>query len=61
MDMANPNAFLSSLNLAHGSIVFLAYDDERNISSPRNFNPADSFGWKMTMDNLIAKQVRVMR
>ncbi|KAK7845114.1 NPL4-like protein 2 [Quercus suber] len=60
-DMANPNATLSSLNLAHGSIVFLAYDGERNVSGPRNFNPAGSFGRKMTMDDLIAKQVRVTR
>ncbi|KAK9987877.1 hypothetical protein SO802_028116 [Lithocarpus litseifolius] len=51
--MVNPNATLESFNLAHGSIVFLAYDGERNILGSRNFNPARR---KMTMDDLIGKQ-----
>ncbi|KAH9735435.1 NPL4-like protein 1 [Citrus sinensis] len=59
-DMANPDRPLSSLNISHGSIVFLSYDGERNVRGP-SFNPAGSFGRKMTMDDLIAKQMRVTR
>lgn len=59
-DMANPNTPLSSLNISHGSIVFLSYEGERNVKGP-SFNPAGSFGRKMTMDDLIAKQMRVTR
>lgn len=59
-DMADPNAALSSLNLSHGSMVFLAYDGERTVAGPA-FQPAGSFGRKMTMDDLIAKQMRVSR
>ncbi|ESW35036.1 hypothetical protein PHAVU_001G201100 [Phaseolus vulgaris] len=59
-DMANPDVTLSSLNLAHGSIVFLTYEGERHVAGPA-FNPAGSFGRKMTMDDLIAKQMRVTR
>ncbi|PON96680.1 Nuclear pore localization protein Npl [Trema orientale] len=60
VDMADPNAPLSSLNLSHGSIVFLAYEGERTVAGPV-FHPAGSFGRKMTMDDLIAKQMRVSR
>lgn len=60
-DMTNPNAPLSALNLGHGSIVFLAYDGERRVPGPAVFSPAGSFGRKMTMDDLIAKQMRVSR
>ncbi|KAF4350545.1 hypothetical protein CsatB_005490 [Cannabis sativa] len=60
VDMADPNTTLSSLNLSHGSIVFLAYDGERTVPGPA-VNPAGSFGRKMTMDDLIAKQMRVSR
>ncbi|KAE8009626.1 hypothetical protein FH972_006054 [Carpinus fangiana] len=59
-DMASPSTPLSALNLSHGSIVFLAYEGERTVSGPV-FNPAGSFGRKMTMDDLIAKQMRVTR
>ncbi|KAL9429236.1 hypothetical protein AB3S75_031113 [Citrus x aurantiifolia] len=59
-DMANPDRPLSSLSISHGSIVFLSYDGERNVRGP-SFNPAGSFGRKMTMDDLIAKQMRVTR
>ncbi|KAI4301330.1 hypothetical protein L6164_034618 [Bauhinia variegata] len=59
-DMANPDTPLSALNLSHGSIVFLAYEGERRVAGPA-FNPAGSFGRKMTMDDLIAKQMRVIR
>ena len=61
MDMANPNATLSSLNLTHDSIVFLVYNGERKVLGLRNFNLAGSFGQKMTMDDLITKQERVTR
>ncbi|CAJ1880337.1 unnamed protein product [Sphenostylis stenocarpa] len=59
-DMSNPDATLASLNLVHGSIVFLTYEGERHVPGPA-FNPAGSFGRKMTMDDLIAKQMRVTR
>ncbi|CAN6561384.1 hypothetical protein C1H46_024444 [Malus baccata] len=59
-DMANPNTSLTALNLAHGSIVYLAYDGERSVAGPA-FHPAGSFGRKMTMDDLIAKQMKVTR
>lgn len=61
-DMSNPQTLLSSLSLSHGSIVYLAYEGERNVPGrPAVFNPAGSFGRKMTMDDLIAKQMRVSR
>ncbi|XP_009780647.1 NPL4-like protein 1 [Nicotiana tabacum] len=59
-DMSNPNTTISSLNLTHGSIVYLAYEGERTVAGPA-VNPAGSFGKKMTMDDLIAKQMRVTR
>lgn len=60
-DMSNPNTLLTALNLSHGSIVFLAYEGERRVQGPAAFSPAGSFGKKMTMDDLIAKQMRVGR
>ncbi|KAJ4834350.1 hypothetical protein Tsubulata_051216, partial [Turnera subulata] len=60
-DMANPNTLLSSLNLAHGSMLYLAYDGERTVPGAPSVSPAGSFGRKMTMDDLIAKQMRVTR
>lgn len=59
--MSNPNTPLTVLNLSHGSIVFLAYEGERTVQGPTAFSPAGSFGKKMTMDDLIAKQMRVSR
>ncbi|CAL0326663.1 unnamed protein product [Lupinus luteus] len=61
-DMSNPNTPLSTLNLTHGSIIFLIYDGERRVVGPATaFSPAGSFGRKMTMDDLIANQMRVSR
>ncbi|CAL0310043.1 unnamed protein product [Lupinus luteus] len=61
-DMSNPNTPISNLNLTHGSIIFLSYDGERKVVGPATaFTPAGSFGRKMTMDDLIAKQMRVSR
>ncbi|KAK9756203.1 hypothetical protein RND81_01G080500 [Saponaria officinalis] len=62
-DMSNPQTLISSLNVAHGSIVYLYYDGEREIVTPvsARVTPAGSFGKKMTMDDLIAKQMRVTR
>ncbi|KAL2227342.1 NPL4-like protein 2 [Sesamum indicum] len=59
-DMSDPNTLISSLNIAHGSIIFLAYEGERTVAGPA-FHPAGSFGKKMTMDDLIAKQMRITR
>ncbi|XP_074275558.1 NPL4-like protein 2 [Silene latifolia] len=62
-DMANPRTLISSLNIGHGSLIYLYYDGEREIATPRSarVTPAGSFGKKMTMDDLIAKQMRVTR
>ncbi|XP_075500538.1 NPL4-like protein 2 [Primulina tabacum] len=59
-DMSNPNTLISSLKIGHGSIVYLAYEGERTVAGPA-FQPAGSFGRKMTIDDLIAKQMRVTR
>ncbi|KAK4433509.1 NPL4-like protein 2 [Sesamum alatum] len=59
-DMSDPNTLISSLNIGHGSIIFLAYEGERTVAGPA-FHPAGSFGKKMTMDDLIAKQMRITR
>lgn len=63
-DMANPLTRILDLNIGHGSLVYLSYDGEREIvAAPRRpvVTPAGSFGRKMTMDDLIAKQMRVTR
>ncbi|KAE8727608.1 NPL4-like protein [Hibiscus syriacus] len=60
-DMADPSAPLSALNLYHGSVVFLYYQGERNVRGGPAVTPAGSFGRKMTMDDLIAKQMRITR
>ncbi|XP_071723101.1 NPL4-like protein 1 [Rutidosis leptorrhynchoides] len=60
-DMSDPNTPLSALKLSHGSIVFLSYEGERQIRGGPAVSPAGSFGRKMTMDDLIAKQMRVSR
>ncbi|GFQ04404.1 npl4-like protein 1 [Phtheirospermum japonicum] len=59
-DMVDPNTRLSSLNIAHGAIVYLTYEGERTVAGPA-FHPSGSFGKKMTMDDLIAKQMRITR
>ncbi|KZV24459.1 hypothetical protein F511_20718 [Dorcoceras hygrometricum] len=59
-DMSNPNTPISSLKIGHGSIIYLAYEGERAVAGPA-FKPAGSFGRKMTIDDLIAKQMRITR
>ncbi|KAG5251787.1 NPL4 protein [Salix suchowensis] len=59
-DMSNPDTLLSSLNISHGSLIFLAYEGQRTIAGPA-VRPSGSFGRKMTIDDLIAKQMRVTR
>ncbi|KAK9084087.1 hypothetical protein Scep_030558 [Stephania cephalantha] len=59
-DMSNPQTLVSSLGIGHGSIVFLAYEGERFVAGPA-VTPSGSFGRKMTMDDLIAKQMRISR
>ncbi|XP_057964101.1 NPL4-like protein 1 [Malania oleifera] len=59
-DMSNPRTPISSLGLGHGSIVYLAYEGSRTVAGPA-IRPAGSFGRKMTMDDLIAKQMRIAR
>ncbi|KAF8080549.1 hypothetical protein N665_0935s0008 [Sinapis alba] len=60
-DMTDPNLPISSLNLSHGSILYLAYEGERTIRGGPTVTPAGSFGRKMTVDDLIARQMRVSR
>ncbi|XP_022727479.1 NPL4-like protein 1 isoform X2 [Durio zibethinus] len=60
-DMADPSTPLSALNLSHGSILFLHYHGERTVRGCPAVSPAGSFGRKMTMDDLIAKQTRITR
>ncbi|KAL0402979.1 UNVERIFIED_CONTAM: NPL4-like protein 1 [Sesamum radiatum] len=59
-DMSDPSARLSSSKVAHGSVVYLAYEGERTVAGPDS-RRAGSFGKKMTIDDLIAKQMRVTR
>uniref|UniRef100_A0A1J3GMR5 NPL4-like protein 2 n=1 Tax=Noccaea caerulescens TaxID=107243 RepID=A0A1J3GMR5_NOCCA len=60
-DLSDPNLRLSSLNIGHGSMVYLAYEGERTIRGGPAVTPAGSFGRKMTVDDLIARQMRVTR
>ncbi|KAH1107194.1 hypothetical protein J1N35_010962 [Gossypium stocksii] len=60
-DMSDPSRPLTSLNLSHGSVVFLYYQGERTVRGGPPVCPAGSFGRKMTMDDLIAKQTRITR
>ncbi|XP_022771047.1 NPL4-like protein 1 isoform X2 [Durio zibethinus] len=60
-DMADPCTLLSALNLSHGSIIYLYYHGERTVRGGPAVSPAGSFGRKMTMDDLIAKQTRITR
>lgn len=59
-DLSNLDTKLSSLGVGHGSILYLTYEGERTVAGPQ-VSPAGSFGRKMTMDDLIAKQMRVTR
>ncbi|CAA6654201.1 unnamed protein product [Spirodela intermedia] len=61
---SHPHRTLASLGISHGSVVFLFYDGERSVARPPGaaaVTPAGSFGRKMTMDDLIARQVRITR
>ncbi|KAK3407356.1 hypothetical protein EUGRSUZ_K03426 [Eucalyptus grandis] len=60
-DLSAPHAPLSSLGIGHGSMVYVHYEGERSVARPAAFSPAGSFGRKMTMDDLIARQMRVGR
>ncbi|OAY69436.1 NPL4-like protein [Ananas comosus] len=63
--LSDPAASLSSLGLAHGSILYLSYSAPRAAAPPpppRSFSPAGSFGRRrMTIDDLVARQIRVAR
>ncbi|MCL7026241.1 hypothetical protein MKW94_008272 [Papaver nudicaule] len=58
---SNPQTLISSLGISHGSLIYLSYEGERSIVGGPTVTPAGSFGRKMTMDDLIAKQMRVSR
>ncbi|KAM0878605.1 hypothetical protein ACQ4PT_034764 [Festuca glaucescens] len=60
----DPAAPLASLPLSNGSFVYLSYPPDARSAQPpppRALAPAGSFGKKMTMDDLIARQIRVTR
>lgn len=62
--LADPAAPLSSLRLSNGSFVYLSYPPDARSSQPpppKALSAAGSFGKKMTMDDLIARQIRVTR
>uniref|UniRef100_A0A0E0JJ17 MPN domain-containing protein n=1 Tax=Oryza punctata TaxID=4537 RepID=A0A0E0JJ17_ORYPU len=62
--LSNPAAPLSSLRLSNGSFVYLSYPPDARSSQPpppKALSAAGSFGKKMTMDDLIARQIRVTR
>lgn len=59
-DLADPSLPLSALGISNGSVVFLSYAGARTVPGPA-ITPAGSFGRKMTMDDLIARQLRVSR
>ncbi|PWA34185.1 nuclear pore localization protein NPL4 [Artemisia annua] len=56
-DMSNPDTLISSLGISHGSMLFLSYEGERTVAGPA----VRLSGRKMTMDDLIAKQMRIVR
>ncbi|KAL6615191.1 hypothetical protein ACP70R_037461 [Stipagrostis hirtigluma subsp. patula] len=61
---SDPAAPLASLRLANGSFVYLSYPPDARSARPpppRALSAAGSFGKKMTMDDLIARQIRVTR
>lgn len=63
-DLTDPSIPLSALGISHGSLIFLSYEGMRTVSAPVgavSVTPAGSFGRKMTMDDLIARQMRVSR
>ncbi|KAK8946523.1 NPL4-like protein 1 [Platanthera zijinensis] len=63
-DLSNPSTPLSTFGISHGSLIFLFYEGMRSVrgpSGPAAVTPAGSFGRKMTMDDLIARQMRVSR
>lgn len=62
--LADPAAPLASLRLANGAFVYLAYPPDARSARPpppKALSAAGSFGKKMTMDDLIARQIRVTR
>lgn len=62
--LADPAASLASLRLANGAFVYLAYPPDARSARPpppKVLSAAGSFGKKMTMDDLIARQIRVTR
>jgi nuclear protein localization protein 4 homolog len=62
--LSDPAAPLASLRLANGAFVYLAYPPGARSAvppPPKALSAAGSFGRKMTMDDLIARQIRVTR
>lgn len=61
-DMRDSGAPLSSLGVAHGALVYLAYAGERAVAGPAApVVPAGSFGRHMTIEGMIARQTRIER
>ncbi|CAN6467828.1 unnamed protein product [Victoria cruziana] len=60
-DMEDPNKPISSLGVSNGTIVYLHYEGERSIAGVARVSASGSFGRKMTIDDLIARQTRITR
>ncbi|XP_062198975.1 NPL4-like protein [Phragmites australis] len=62
--LSDQAALLASLRLANGAFVYLSYPPDARSARPpppKALSTAGSFGRKMTMDDLIARQIRVTR
>ncbi|XP_024373871.1 NPL4-like protein 2 isoform X1 [Physcomitrium patens] len=59
-DMQDSGATLSSLGIAHGSLLYLFYSGNRVVKGPQ-VTPFGAFGRKMTVEDLIARQIRIER
>ena len=62
-DLAPPAATLVSLGLAHGDLLHMHYPFSRDVAPAVKRGPLDSreFGAKATMDDVLAKYVRIER
>ena len=59
-DLKDTSAPLSSLGLSNGSVLFLFYEGERPVAGP-TVTPSGFYGKKMTIEDLIARQMRIER
>lgn len=60
-DMSADFVPLESLGINNGSFLFWRYERERSIPGPAVVIPAGTYGKKMTVEDMIAKQTRIER